>query len=146
MNLSDNSRRIKKGKHLANFEPVEYALDEELKSKRMITEENEVPLHLIDLYERSKSSLNDEQCQQLKKLLVEYQDVFSRDKNDLGRTGLTKHKIDVVGSEPIRQPARIPYFHAYFHILTCHLNVNLVSLKLYKLSTQQNICLYLISQ
>jgi hypothetical protein len=44
----------------------------------------------------------------LKKLLVEYQDALSRDKNDLGRTGLTKHKIDVVDSEPIRQPARIP--------------------------------------
>ena len=111
MNLSDNSRRIKKGKHLANFEPVEYALDEELESKRTIAEDTgakEVPLHLVDLYERSKSGLNDEPCQQLKKLLVEYQDVFSRDKNDLGRTGLTKHKIDVVGSEPIRQPARIP--------------------------------------
>ena len=95
MNLSDNSRRIKKGKHLANFEPVQYALDEELESKRTIaedTEANEVPVHLVDLYERSKSSLNEEQCQQLKKLLVEYQDAFSRDKNDLGRTGLTKHK------------------------------------------------------
>ena len=34
MNLSDNSKRIKKGKNLANFEPVQYALDEELESKR----------------------------------------------------------------------------------------------------------------
>jgi hypothetical protein len=30
INISDNARRIVKGKHVANFEPVEYAIDEEL--------------------------------------------------------------------------------------------------------------------
>jgi hypothetical protein len=67
-----------------------------------------VPAHLVDLYERSKSNLSKEQSKQLKNLLVEYQDVFSRNKNDLGRTGLTKHKIDVSGCEPIRQRPRVP--------------------------------------
>jgi hypothetical protein len=40
--------------------------------------------------------------------LLEYQDVFSKDKNDLGRTGLIKHKIDVGTNAPIKQPPRIP--------------------------------------
>ncbi|CAB4003291.1 Hypothetical predicted protein [Paramuricea clavata] len=111
MNLSDNARRIIKGKHVANFEPVEYAIDEELGSRRTDYEESEasdVPAHLVDLYERSKSNLSEEQSKQLKNLLVEYQDVFSRNKNDLGRTGLTKHKIDVSDCEPIRQRPRVP--------------------------------------
>ena len=86
MNLSDNARRIIKGKHLA----VEYAIDEELGSRRTDYEESEasdVPAHLVDLYERSKSNLSKEQSKQLKNLLVEYHDVFSRYKNDLSRTG-----------------------------------------------------------
>ena len=86
MNLSDNARHIIKGKHLA----VEYAIDEELGSRRTDYEESEasdVPAHLVDLYERSKSNLSKEQSKQLKNLLVEYQDVFSRYKNDLSRTG-----------------------------------------------------------
>jgi hypothetical protein len=107
MNLSDNARRIIKGKHVA----VEYATDEELGSRRTDYEESEasdVPAHLVDLYERSKSNLSKEQAKQLKNLLVQYQDVFSRNKNDLGRTGLTKHKIDVSDCEPIRQRPRVP--------------------------------------
>ena len=44
----------------------------------------------------------------LKNLLVEFEDVFSKKDGDLGRTGLTKHKINVGDSTPIRQPARVP--------------------------------------
>ncbi len=67
-----------------------------------------LPNHLSDLYNRSKGNLNIDQREELKKLLLEYQDVFSKDKNDLGRTGLIKHKIDVGTNAPIKQPPRIP--------------------------------------
>ena len=33
---------------------------------------------------------------------------FPKNDDDLGRTGLTKHKIDVGNSTPIRQPIRVP--------------------------------------
>ena len=39
---------------------------------------------------------------------MEFSDVFSKDKNDLGRTGLAKHKINVGNCPPIRQPTRVP--------------------------------------
>ncbi len=67
-----------------------------------------LPNHLSDLYNRSKGNLNIDQREELKKLLLEYQDVFSKDKNDLGRTGLIKHKIDVGTNAPITLPPRIP--------------------------------------
>jgi hypothetical protein len=51
--------------------------------------------------------LDPSQHDQLKKLLVEFQDVFSKNKSDLGRTGITKHTIDVGDSSPIQQPMRV---------------------------------------
>ena len=46
-----------------------------------------------------------EQREQLEKLFEEYKDIVAKDKNDLGRTGLIKHKIDTGEIKPIRQRA-----------------------------------------
>ena len=56
----------------------------------------------------AKGNLDEAQQNQLKTLLVEFKDVFSKNDGDLGRTALTKHKIDVGNSTPIRQPIRVP--------------------------------------
>ena len=40
--------------------------------------------------------------------MVDFEDVFSKNDSDLGRTGLTKHKIDVGYSTPMRQPIKVP--------------------------------------
>ena len=74
----------------------------------MIEETSKVPMHLQDLFERSKRNLDEAQEKQLKNLLVDFEDVFSTHEGDLERTGLTKHKIDVGNSAPIRQPIRVP--------------------------------------
>ena len=39
-------------------------------------------------------------------MLIDYQDVFSKNEEDLGLTHLTKHCIDTQGAKPIKQPFR----------------------------------------
>ena len=113
MNVSNQSRRVRKGMEVASVEPVECVVGAEQGNKQsgknasLSEEKSNIPMHLQDLFERSKSNLDDVQQNQLKDLLVEFQDVFSKNDSDLGRTGLTKHKIDVGNSSPIRQPTRV---------------------------------------
>ena len=42
--------------------------------------------------------------------MLEFQDIFSRGLHDLGRTGVTKHKINTGDASPVRQhPGRLPF-------------------------------------
>ena len=68
--------------------------------------DGDLPLHLTDLFERSSAHLNDTQQGELHQVLLEYQDVFSKDNYDLGRTHLIEHTIDTGDSNPIRQAPR----------------------------------------
>jgi len=43
---------------------------------------------------------------QLERLLNDYRDVFSMSETDLGRTNVTKHRIDTGDAGPVRQPLR----------------------------------------
>lgn len=66
-----------------------------------------LPDYLEDLYKRSSTHINDSEKQALKRLLIEYQDVFAKDSCDLGLTDILEHKIPVKeGVEPIRQQVR----------------------------------------
>ena len=67
-----------------------------------------LPTHLTSLYTRAKENCHDfAQEEQLSTLLTEYQDVFSKGAEDMGRTTLVEHGIPVVeGTRPIRQPPR----------------------------------------
>lgn len=65
-----------------------------------------LPACLRQLLERSAQELSDEQQKQAEELLLEFTDVFSVDENDLGQTGLVKHKIQTGDAKPIRQPPR----------------------------------------
>ena len=70
---------------------------------------DEMPPHLADLYEKSTEGLTQEEAEQVRKLLVEYADVFSRGSEDLGRTDLVKHHIRTGDTIPIKQPpGRMP--------------------------------------
>ena len=40
--------------------------------------------------------------QRIKNLLMEYEDVFSQNENDLGRCGLVSHSIEIIGEKPKR--------------------------------------------
>ena len=65
-----------------------------------------VPEHLRDLWERSSKHLNDSQTEILAKVLVEYQDVFSRDDLDLGALDTVTHSIDTGTARPVKQKMR----------------------------------------
>ncbi|MCP3666773.1 MAG: hypothetical protein GY696_30465, partial [Gammaproteobacteria bacterium] len=60
----------------------------------------------IDL---SNSELTESETKKLKKLLREYEDIFSTDDFDIGYTDVIRHEIDVGDSKPVKQRAyRIP--------------------------------------
>ncbi len=66
----------------------------------------EVPIHLKDTFEKCSSGRIQEEKESIAKLLVEYQDVFSRTEEDLGCTNLIEHGIDTGEAKPIKQPPR----------------------------------------
>ena len=65
-----------------------------------------LPLHLVDLYERSILQPNSEQQEDLKSLLIEFSDVFSAGPGDIGRTNLVAHQINTGDARPFGKQAR----------------------------------------
>ena len=69
----------------------------------------ELPPHIQDLYTRNVANLHEYESVYLKNLLVQYQDIFSRNDKDIGHTDIIKHTIDTGSVHPIRQkPRRVP--------------------------------------
>ena len=69
-----------------------------------------VPPFLQDLLERSSEHLTDAEKSQLAKLLTDYQSVFAKSSNDLGRCERVQHRINTGNALPVRQPAgRLPF-------------------------------------
>ena len=66
----------------------------------------EVPAHIVELIERSIRGWSHPQQQAIKKLLLKYADVFSKDEFDIGLTDLIKHEIDTGVVKPIRSAPR----------------------------------------
>ena len=67
----------------------------------------ELPDHLIDLFHRSGEHLSESEKKELRQLLIEYQDIFSRGPTDLGCFQEITHKIDLYDhARPVRQPLR----------------------------------------
>ena len=64
-----------------------------------------IPPHLQELYEASEKQGVSER-EELAKILLEFQDVFSTDSTDLGRTHLGKHSIETSNARPVRLPPR----------------------------------------
>ena len=71
-----------------------------------LTNEINLPDHLLDLFQRSSKYLNDEQKEKMFELLLFHKDVFSVSSDDLGCTSLIKHKIETGNEKPVRQPLR----------------------------------------
>jgi hypothetical protein len=63
--------------------------------------------HLQELYMSSKTDLNEEQQCKFFNLLIKYQNVFSKNRSDLGKNDLVQHKIDTGDAVPFKmQPRR----------------------------------------
>ena len=70
----------------------------------------ELPEHLTELYEAICQNVDDtDELSTIRKLLIIFQDGFSKGKFDLGQTSVVEHAIDTGSSHPIKQrPRRTP--------------------------------------
>ena len=71
----------------------------------------DLPAHLKGLYEASRGKLTKEQGKRLGALLVRHQQAFSMHDQDLGRTGLEKHRIPNGSAKPRWLPPRRAPIH-----------------------------------
>ncbi|VDI28775.1 Hypothetical predicted protein [Mytilus galloprovincialis] len=80
----------------------------ELNGKQKKKAENQLlPEHLKDLYERSSKDIESESIKEkLAEVLQKNSMAFASSKTDLGTCSLVKHRIDTAGAAPIRQPLR----------------------------------------
>ena len=108
MNLGSEPKTLYQDTVVGTFHPV-VDIDTEPTSQ---TEEScnqvklNLPAYLEELYERSSQHLSKSEQQKLKIFLIEFQNVFAKGDDDLGKTGLVKHSIDTGNGKPIRQPIR----------------------------------------
>ena len=70
----------------------------------------ELPEHLTELYEAICQNVDDtDELSTIRKLLIKFQDGFSKGKFDLGQTSVVEYAIDTGSSHPIKQrPHRTP--------------------------------------
>ena len=68
-----------------------------------------VPAHLVELFERSKQNLSEEQIGRLAAALTKYADAFSKHDDDLGVFTAIKHTIPTGDTPPFKHPLkRVP--------------------------------------
>lgn len=115
LNVSGKSCTIPKDTVSAQMERVEINEDQVLDlnyAQACINNVNvsqEIPPHLLDLFESGSKNLNENEKAQFRSLLIKYQDTFSKDSKDIGSTDLIEHHIDTADAQPVRiPPRRIP--------------------------------------
>jgi hypothetical protein len=120
MNPLPEDVKLYAGTHVATCYPAEMVVDDsqDVKEKcngsklEMVCHvgvEQNLPEHLKGLFNQSSEQLEEGSKFQLKKLLLEFADIFSKDKMDLGQTDKVMHTIDTGEAKPIRQrPRRVP--------------------------------------
>ena len=109
-NLSEEPLNLQKHTLVATGEPAT-VLDSQLNNKdtKGGLGSHAIPYHLQEMWNESCKNLSLSQRDKAATLLVKVQDVFSRDKSDLGRTHLVTHHINTGDSPPIKQaPRRLP--------------------------------------
>jgi hypothetical protein len=68
-----------------------------------------VPSHIETLFEEAAHGKCESEIQSIASLLTEYEDCFSKNETDLGRTNVTEHAITTGDAKPIKQaPRRTP--------------------------------------
>ena len=74
--------------------------------RRKEEDEEEVPPHLVELVQSSEVGWSKEERKAIRKLLRDYEDVFSKSEFDLGRTHLIEHRIETGDAPPVKLPPR----------------------------------------
>lgn len=109
-NLNNYACELKTGTVIGTFEPVRMIVNctDEISVRKTDTGILVKPLH--EVFDRSSKNLNEEERHRLKCLFVKYQDVFSLNDDDYGRTRVVQHCIDTESHSPIKQPPRrVPF-------------------------------------
>ena len=105
MNPTDNPVVIRKGTILGTFEPVE-EVKEDSKQCNSFGNSRALPEQLQGLLDKSSKQLDKNQKGKLRETLMDYQDVFALNDEDMGFTDTVEHTIDTNGSKPIKQRVR----------------------------------------
>ena len=105
VNFGQEDATLFPGTHIANLSfvsNVHNIVDKTGKSSPTAS----LPEHLQDLYTRTADGLTVKQQKQVAKLLIKHESTFSKTDEDLGRTGIIRHKINTEENCPIKQPLR----------------------------------------
>ena len=78
----------------------------DIRVRKTELQEINIPDFLMEVYERGKIHLDDNQTFDFKRCLCKYKDIFSQSDEDIGHTSLVEHTIDTGNAEPIRVPPR----------------------------------------
>ena len=109
LNLSETPLKLRKGTQVARCEEM---TDPAIEIRLLETERKkskELPRHLKELFRECSEFLVGSEAEEARKILQQFQHVFSAGPSDLGRTQLAKHKIDTGDARPVRiPPRRIP--------------------------------------
>ncbi|XP_060085444.1 uncharacterized protein LOC132564840 [Ylistrum balloti] len=121
MNLGSESKLIRKGTVAAEAEPIVDVWNAETaKLKRepdlvasVASTSADIPIspHLGPMIKGCRNKLSVDQLTEVKKLLSEYDDVFSKSNTDIGKTGVVKHRIETGNQNPIKQSLRRAPMH-----------------------------------
>ena len=113
INLSDHHVEVEKGVVLAyaeevcpKVEPVGIQKSRDCRTGGQGEREREIPEHLVNLFEKSKGELTEQEQGHLRELLCEFEDVFAKNEFDLGKFDAIKHGIDTGSSRPVKQRMR----------------------------------------
>lgn len=116
MNVSSQSQTIFKNTVVGMTFPVKEIIMPETEGSvnhvMPVEREEVLPEHLQELFDRTRPELSAEQTAQVKNILIKFSSIFSRNKDDFGRTSLIKHHINTEGEKPTKQPPRRLPHHA----------------------------------
>ena len=108
VNVNDSPVTLRKGLEIAEGEkadivaaPGNHSVNACAEGKKS-DEDLKLPDHLKDMYSSSCHQLNQEQKLELKKLLIQYSDVFAKTDFDLGNFTAIEHSIDTGDAKPVK--------------------------------------------
>ena len=90
----------------SKVEPVEIQKVEIAEQEVLGEGEREISEHLINLFEKSKGELTVQEQGHIGELLCEFEDMFAKNKFDLGKFDAIKHGIDTGSIRPVKHRIR----------------------------------------
>ncbi|VDI33903.1 Hypothetical predicted protein [Mytilus galloprovincialis] len=65
-----------------------------------------IPPHLLEVFEKAQSGRTKDEIVEIASLLHDFEDIFSKNEDDIGLTHLIEHSIDTGTAKPVKQPPR----------------------------------------